>query len=178
LLLASAAIPGLFPPVLVDVETPEGPRQEMHVDGGAVAQLFLYPGNISVGNDLRDGPLARRRRAWVIRNARLDADWAAVRRNIFTIMGRAVTSMIHYAGSNDILRIQATTQRDGVDFNLAYIGADFALERGEQFDTAYMRALFDYAYRQARAGYRWAKGHPLRLGAPVPLGPADAAARR
>jgi hypothetical protein len=33
--------------------------------------------------------------------------------------------MTHYSGYNDILRIYATTKRDGVDYNLAYIGADF-----------------------------------------------------
>ena len=43
ILLASASVPALFPPVLIEVEQ-GGPRfQEMHVDGGAVAQLFLYP---------------------------------------------------------------------------------------------------------------------------------------
>ena len=46
ILLASAAIPGAFPPVLIDVQAGGGTYQEMNVDGGAVAQTFLYPGNI------------------------------------------------------------------------------------------------------------------------------------
>lgn len=42
-MIASAAIPGAFPPVMIDVEL-EGKRfQEMHVDGGATAQVFVYP---------------------------------------------------------------------------------------------------------------------------------------
>src|SRR6185503_6467152 len=43
ILLASAAIPGAFPPTLVDVEADGKRYQEMHVDGGASSQVFLYP---------------------------------------------------------------------------------------------------------------------------------------
>jgi hypothetical protein len=165
ILLASASVPAVFPPVLIDVEVDGRQRQELHVDGGAVAQLFLYPPAVTAGRDLRRGPLARERRAYVIRNARLDADWAAVDRQVFTIAGRAISSMIHYSGTNDIFRLQATSERDGVDFNLAYIDADFAVPHIGNFDRQYMRALFDYGYEQARAGYLWRKGHPALLAA-------------
>jgi hypothetical protein len=43
ILLASAAIPGAFPPVMFDVTVDGEPHQEMHVDGGTFAQAFLYP---------------------------------------------------------------------------------------------------------------------------------------
>lgn len=42
-MLASAALPGQFPPVLIDVEAGGQKYQEMHVDGGAMAQVFVYP---------------------------------------------------------------------------------------------------------------------------------------
>jgi hypothetical protein len=160
ILLASSAVPAVFPPVLIDVELGGRAYQEMHVDGGAVAQLFLYPAGLTVARDLRRGPLARERRAFIIRNARLDAEAVAVERSIFTIAGRAISSMIHYSGNNDILRLQTTTAHDGVDFNLAYIGGDFSVEHKDIFDSGYMRALFDYGYRLARNGYPWRKGHP------------------
>ena len=98
----------------------------------------------------------------MIRNSRLDAGWAAVSRNVFTIAGRAISSMIHYSGNNDILRLQSTSERDGVAFNLAYIGEDVTVQRKEIFDREYMRALFQYAYDQASRGYPWTTGHPLR----------------
>src|SRR5690606_18327346 len=45
-LRASASIPGAFPPVMLDV-TVDGKRyEEMHVDGGATTQMFLYPPSI------------------------------------------------------------------------------------------------------------------------------------
>src|SRR5262245_23523249 len=41
-LLASAAIPGAFPPSMIEVTLDGKSYQEMHVDGGAVAQTLLY----------------------------------------------------------------------------------------------------------------------------------------
>src|SRR4029453_5140482 len=42
-LLASSAIPAALPPVMIDVSLDGERRQEMHVDGGAFVQTFLYP---------------------------------------------------------------------------------------------------------------------------------------
>jgi hypothetical protein len=53
------------------------------------------------------------------------------------------------------------TQRDGIGFNLAFIGADFTAEFTTPFDQAYMRALYDYGFERARRGYDWAKVPPL-----------------
>jgi hypothetical protein len=161
ILLASAAVPGLFPPVLIDVEAGGRHYQEMHVDGGAVAQTFLYPPQIGTLANFRQGPLARERHAYVIRCGRLDPDWASVDRRLLTITGRAISTMIHYSGYNDILRIYSTAQRDGVDYNLAYIGPDFTVEHREDFDPAYMKALFDYGYQKALHSYRWHKAPPI-----------------
>jgi predicted acylesterase/phospholipase RssA len=41
-LRASSAIPGAFQPVMIDVELDGKEYQELHVDGGAIAQMFLY----------------------------------------------------------------------------------------------------------------------------------------
>jgi Patatin-like phospholipase len=161
ILLASAAIPAAFPPVLIDVEADGKRYQELHVDGGAIAQTFLYPPPVTAGVDLRRGPLARERHAYVIRNARLDPEWASVDRRVFSIAGRAVATMIHFSGQNDVYRLQTTAARDGVDFNLAYIGRDFDVEHRADFDQPYMRALFDYGNEQIRRGTAWHKSSPL-----------------
>ena len=52
------------------------------------------------------------------------------------------------------LRIYATTtKRDGVDYNLAFIGTRFYyVEHKVPFDQTYMRALFDYGYQRGRTG--------------------------
>ena len=172
ILLASAAVPAMFPPVFIDVEAGGQRYQEMHVDGGAVAQMFLYPPAIGLRTDMQQKVPTRERHAFLIRNSRLDPEWASVDRRLLSIVGRAVNTMIHYSGANDALRIYATTQRDGVDYNLAYIGSDFTVEHKVPFDQAYMRELFDYGYQRARAGYPWEKAPPSLLSPGNPPGTA------
>lgn len=163
LLLASAAVPGAFPPVMIDVTVHGQPYQEMHVDGGAFAQVFLYPRQLG---DARRQRAARGIRtipasAYVIRNGRLDPSWASVDRRTLPIAGRAISTMIAASGINDVLRIWDSTQRDGVDYNLAFIGRDFTGTYTEPFEQAYMRQLFDYGFQRARRGYDWAKRPPF-----------------
>lgn len=178
ILLASAAIPGAFPPVMIDVEADGQRFQEMHVDGGAFAQAFLYPQ--AVGEE-RQARIRRREpvrevRAWVIRNARLDPGWAQVERRTLSIAGRAVSTLIFVSGFNDVIRMHAQAMNDRVDFNLAYIGDDFTQALPGPFDKDFMRALFDYGYAQGRAGYAWAKSPPREhypdMAPPGPARPA------
>jgi hypothetical protein len=74
---------------------------------------------------------------------------------MLSITGRAITSLIQTQGLGDLYRIYSTARRDGVDFNLAFIGSDFNVEHKRDFDTEYMRALFDYGYRLAEKEYPW-----------------------
>jgi hypothetical protein len=161
-LLASAAIPGAFPPTMFDVTADGVAYQEMHVDGGAFAQAFLYPASLTQGRRerMRQGKPVIDITAYVIRNARLDPDWSIVERRTFGIASRAIATMIASSGYNDVVRMYNTTLQDGVGYNLAYIGSDFTMTLPEPFDPGYMRTLFDYGYRQARHGYDWKKRPP------------------
>jgi Patatin-like phospholipase len=156
ILLASAAIPGAFPPVMIDVDIDGKTYQEMHVDGGASAQVFVYPPSL----DLSKSGIRRERHLYVLRNARLDPDWAQVERNTLSIVGRAVSSLIQTQGVGDLYRIYLTAERDGVDFNLAYIPSTFTAKLAEPFDTAYMKELFQVGYDMAVKGYPWEKAPP------------------
>ena len=161
IMLASAAIPGAFPPMMIDVEVNGKPYQEMHVDGGAMAQVFLYPPRMFDRIRQEGVKIAPRARSvYIIRNARLDPDWATVERSTLTIVGRAISSLIQSQGLGDLYRIYLTAQQDRLDYNLAYIGADFNAEHKDDFDNAYMRVLFDYGYQLGRKGYPWQKTPP------------------
>jgi predicted patatin/cPLA2 family phospholipase len=155
ILLASAAIPGAFPPVLIEVESGGRRYAEMHVDGGAIAQTFLYPQALELAHEAGRRGIVRERNAYVIRNGRFDPDWATTERSFLSIAQRTIDTMIHYSGINDVMRICATAQRDGVRFHLACMGTDFQFKPHKKFDQAYMRALFDHAFQKARNGYPW-----------------------
>lgn len=155
ILVASASIPGVFPPVMIEVEADGKRFQEMHVDGGTVAQVFLYPPSFRLGDFVYELGSDRKRQAFIIRNAKLTPEWTMVRRRTVPIAGRAVSSLLNSQGVGDLYRLYLITQRDGVDYNLAYISDEFDVPRNGQFDTEYMNRLFDYAYQRARKGYRW-----------------------
>ncbi|MDO8977333.1 patatin-like phospholipase family protein [Reyranella sp.] len=156
ILRASAAIPGAFQPVLIDVELDGKKYQELHVDGGAIAQLFLYPPSI----DMSASNIKRERRAYIIRNARLDPDYAMAERRTITIAGRAIATMLAASGVNDVLRTYFVSQRDKVDYNLTYIGRDFNFPKKGEFDQAYMNALYEYGVREIVEGRAWHKAPP------------------
>jgi hypothetical protein len=160
ILLASAAIPGAFPPVLIDAEVDGEAHQEMHVDGGASAQVFLYPPSIDIRARARASGIERERRVYIIRNARLDPDWAQVERRTMSIAGRAIASLLQTQGVGDLYRIYIATQRDGFDYNLAYIPETFTTPLTEPFEGGYMRALFKVGHDLGVAGYPWAKAPP------------------
>jgi len=159
IMLASAAIPGAFPPAMVDVEVNGQRYQEMHVDGGAMAQVFAYPPSIKA-SDLTKQGITRERHLYVVRNARLDPDWAEVERKTLTIAGRAIASLIQTQGVGDLYKLYTAAQRDGVDYNLAYIPKTFNAPHKEDFDPEYMRKLFQTGYDLAAKGYQWEKVPP------------------
>jgi Patatin-like phospholipase len=162
-LLASAAIPGAFPPTMFDVTLDGKSYQEMHVDGGAVAQAFLYPPGVTRQRRIRmaNGKLVPPAAAYVIRNGHLHPDWESTERITLDIAQRAISTMISVSGLNDVIRLYTNTQHDGIDFNLAYIGRDFDMKLPAPFDQAYMRALFDYGYQRALRGNAWVKRPPM-----------------
>jgi hypothetical protein len=159
-LRASAAIPGLFPPVMLDVSIDGKRYQEMHVDGGAVAQAFLYPPSLNLKTNSARFGIERKRVAYIIRNGRLFRPEEDVKRQTLSIATQAISTMTATSGVNDTYRMYVTTKRDGVGFNLAYIDSDFTLPYKGPFDQGYMRALFEYGYEKGKAGYHWHKTPP------------------
>lgn len=158
-LLASASIPGAFPPVMFDVEA-EGQRyEEMHVDGGAVAQLFLFPERVAFAQRARERTRAPTR-IWVIRNGRLRPQREMTTRRTVSVLAAAVSTMTQASGGYDVTRIWLRAQRAGVGFNLAFVGEDFARPYETAFDPAYMRALFEYGEARVRAGTAWVTAPP------------------
>jgi len=161
IMIASTSIPGQVSPVMIDVEVDGRHFQEMHVDGGVITQVFLYPSRILTDWQKATGrPYRREMHAYVIRNGRLEPEWSDTERHTLSIGARAISALIQTQSISDVQRIYQTTQRDGIDFNLAYIGSDFSYPNKAEFDPEYMQRLFDYAYRLSAAGYPWGKAPP------------------
>lgn len=158
-LLASAAIPGAFPPVPMDVDIDGEKRQELHVDGGVTNQVFLYPANIpvrSLPSDIRSRP----RVAWIIRNGRTLEQPAEVKRSLIPVAQRSISTMIAANSVGDIYRMYLQTRRDNIGFRLAYLTRRFPYDASKPFDRDYMQKLFDYGQAEIRRGAAWGTKPP------------------
>jgi predicted patatin/cPLA2 family phospholipase len=162
ILLASATLPGVFPPVRIQVRVGGQNYDELHVDGGVTRQVFIAPSIFSfVSHDQKSGrAAAAKRRLYVIRNGKIDPEWQSVNENVLSITQRSISTLIKNQGIGDLYRIYSVTKRDGIDFNLASIPADFSDTSNEPFDQKYMIALFDRGYDLASHNYSWMKAPP------------------
>jgi len=159
ILLASATLPGVFPPVRIQVRVGGQNYDELHVDGGVTRQVFVTPSVFSaVSRASRKS--ATKRRLFVIRNGKIEPEWQSVGENVLSITQRSISTLIKNQGIGDLYRIYSLTKRDGIDFNLASIPADFSEASAEPFDQKYMIALFDRGYDLASHDYSWAKAPP------------------
>lgn len=154
-LLASASVPGIMPPVYFDVEAGGEIYGEMHVDGGVSTQVFLYPGSLDLRAFNEKLGMRGERQVYVIRNSRLEPVWEAVEPRVHTITFESIDTLIATQGLGDLFRIYLGAQRDEVAYNLAYIPADFTLKPQEFFDSEYMVQLYELGYRTGKDGSAW-----------------------
>jgi predicted acylesterase/phospholipase RssA len=150
-LLASAAIPGVFPPVLISVTVNGQPYEEMHADGGTVRQVF-FPAD------------AMRARApttlYVIRNGKLGPEWQPTEASALQIASRSLNTLIKNQARGDVERLQADAARTGMQFQLTAVPDAFTDTANEAFDVVYMRKLFNFGYRIGLGGAGWLKSVP------------------
>ncbi|ENX15986.1 hypothetical protein F895_01575 [Acinetobacter sp. CIP 64.2] len=161
IIIASTSIPGVVSPVMIDVEVDGKKYQEMHVDGGVVNQVFLYPASLKKRlEQIMGQSINREVHLYVIRNGRFRPSWNQTKRKTLSIGGRAIRALIQNQGISDVLHLYQIAKQDQVDFNLAYIDEDFKGEHLKQFDTVYMRKLYDYGYQFAATQQQWHKDLP------------------
>jgi len=144
----------------------EGPKRYStgqfgkHHLGDPGVQVFIYPPSFKLKQLSDESAVRRERKLYVIRNARLDPEWTQVERRTLPIAARAISSLIQNQGRGDLVTIYYLSQRDGLDFNLAYIPKTFDEPHREEFDMEYMRKLFNVGYTSAVNGYPWEKAPP------------------
>jgi predicted acylesterase/phospholipase RssA len=160
IMLASASIPGVFPPVHIIVTAEGLLYDEMHVDGGVCSQVFVYPAAMNWRNVLDKLDVPGSANIHVIRNSNLQPTHKTVESKLTDIAGRSISSLIRTQGIGDLYLIYMLALRDRANFRLAYIPDDFDAVPEEPFDTAYMNKLFDRGYQMAQDGYPWEETPP------------------
>ena len=153
-LMASAAFPGVFPPILFDVEQDGERWQEMHVDGGLTSQVFAYALNSDLKSALKELGIKGNANMYVLRNAVIWPRVKEVEPKNIPILLQTAFSMVNSMALKDMHYLYLNSLDNGLDFKLAYIPSDFRLP-GEMYDPSYMKDLYTLAYKKAENGYPW-----------------------
>jgi len=164
-LLASASVEGMFPPVYITVEANGRQFQEMHADGGVQGPLFFGPeAYLAPGSPLKL-PASE---LYVIVNGKLSTEFYLPSRTTAAILGRAIGLALKAGGRLQIALAGVAAQKAGIGFNVTYVEDTFTQVGRGLFDPKYMNALYDFGLAQGRGDNRFHQG----LATPSSLAPA------
>lgn len=147
--VASASVPGVFPPVMIEAVVDGKPIREMHVDGGTTNNVFLIPANTPINKVYWSNGKAAAH-FYVLFNGRLDAEFEMVERSTFQIAKRAISTLIKAHGQSSVRELRTLVEREGGVFKLASIGPDFTAKSPAPFTQSYMVQLFDHGRAAGR----------------------------
>lgn len=148
-LIASASIPGAFPPVLLNVEHQGRRIQELHVDGGTVSSFLVVPQAL-----LLDAPNVRPlndARIWIVVNGKWDPRFEVSRISAISIAARSFDTMMKALQRSDLTAITQFARRYDLTLAVAAI-PDHAEANTLDFTQAHMTALFQTGEAEALAG--------------------------
>ena len=155
---ASASIPVVFPPMLINAEANGHRFQEMHVDGGVTAPVLTLPEAFLLRNGVPAGGL--RMNIYILINNKVERDFQLVPNSTIDIAARASASVTKTQIRSILYGTSDFARRNSFGFNLTYIDRDFPSPGSSGFETTYMRSLYQYGYDKAKTGEFWAKAPP------------------
>ncbi len=162
-LLASASIPGGFPPTLINVEANGKKFQEMHVDGGVGGQFFVAPAALMATTSGYRLPATD---LYIVINTGLQPEFQTVERFVPSILTQAVGAAVKVDTRLMLDRAYVVAKRSGVGFDVATIPASFDVPSRGSFDPDYMKALFGVGVDQGKSANPFANEPPPYPGPP------------
>ncbi|WP_439629317.1 patatin-like phospholipase family protein [Gemmata sp.] len=153
-LLASAAIPGFFPPVPIEV-TVDGRRYvERHIDGGVSSSMFFAPPWVPPG-ERAALPLSWLHGSdlYVLVAGKMYPDPTPVKSRSLAIAGNAVSTVLFDQTRSDLHKLFLLSIVTGMNYNVSVIPKELqSPTESTSFKPAEMTVLFE-------AGAEWARNH-------------------
>ena len=159
ILTASASFPGVFSPVLIDVEADGHRFTEMHVDGETTDPIFVAPEKVLKSLAVTSSASAHKS-IYVLINTKLEPTFEVTENTPLQVPSRAIFTLTKTERRNSILAAYDFARHNGFKFNLAYLPRDISDKGSVEFDTGYMRSLFEYGYEVGRSGQAWRSSPP------------------
>jgi hypothetical protein len=174
-LVASASIPGVFPPQYIKVQADGKSFDEMHVDGGTASQMLMN--NLPIDLEKLSKDLGtnnffvggRKPTVFIIRNGYVRPEWQGLDPRLFPIGGRAISTMIKSQAETELELMYYKSRVVGLDYFLCYLPDDYERKVKEEFDKGEMNRMFARGYEMARSGNLWMTSPPrMKSALPVP----------
>lgn len=166
-LLASCAVPGMFPPVRFEVEVDGRKATELHADGGVTAQLFV-PSHVFAGAAGQAGEgSGGNGNLYVLVAGKLYSDASPVKAKVLPVLGATTTALLYSSCRTELANLYGLSRAAGLNYCLASLPQEFPVsESSVSFDPKMMSALF------AEGAVRGADG-PVWSPRPPTLSPGD-----
>jgi predicted acylesterase/phospholipase RssA len=149
-LAASAAIPGIFPPVLIPVESGGLMYSEMHVDGGVTSNILAVPESVLTAHA---SSLPARSRVYLIVNGKLSPDASYTADLTLPIVARSFQTSVKANTRNAMIATYDFCRRNNWDFNATAIDASRPTTGDPtDFNPRYMKDLYAYGRRKGASG--------------------------
>jgi predicted acylesterase/phospholipase RssA len=162
ILLASASVPGMFPPVVVRFRSRGKMRAETHVDGGVTLPFFIAPAPQDLPPPAVAG--AQPTLVRVIVDGQLRSLPRPTHANALSVFRRSLAAGLSHETRAQLEATARALRERGIALDYAAIPASYPLGGSFDFTSDTQRSLFEYAARCAAAGRLWigvrAKGAP------------------
>ena len=153
-LVASASIPGVFPPIMIPVENKGVRYDEMHVDASATVPFFVAPALAYVlpldPNALKGANI------YVIVNGQLGAIPQTTPLDTISILSRSFTAVLQHRARSEIALTSEFAQKYGMNLKLTAIPVSYPFRGPLYFHEASSQELFNYGADCAQKGSLWA----------------------
>src|SRR5580700_10651284 len=152
-LVASASIPVLFPPVVIRVEDHGALFDELHVDGSTTTVLFIAPEMAAVVPEAFEG--ASRINVYVVVNGQLGESPKSTHVSSVSILSRSVSANLRHNTRAAVALAFNVATNHNMTFKLTAIPDSYPYSGPLDFRAATMRSLFDFAESCASRGLLW-----------------------
>jgi predicted acylesterase/phospholipase RssA len=156
-LLASASVPGMLPPVVMKVRTKAGLHEETHVDGGVTLPFFIAP----APEDLAQATAASAQPAvvHVIIDGPLRDTPRRTHANALSVFTRSLAAGLSHITRTELEFTVAAVHQHGISLDYAAIPASYPLRGNFDFGADSQRSLFEFAARCAETERLWVPVH-------------------
>ena len=152
-LVASASVPGLFPPVVIHVQEQQALYDEVHVDGTIAVPFFVPLAFVEPTQGA--GDRSHNTAVYVIVDGRLSEQAAPIRLRARSILTRSVSAGLSHMLRTTLELTATDAELEGAQFHVAAIPFAYPQLNSFDFGTQSMRSLFQFGYKCARAGRLW-----------------------